>query len=107
MRRIKVKKWKETDREGIVLDMDTLKLLSGLVGMKKPENIPKGIDKFRLFGRIAKAFDKAEKSGVLELEELEYSFLKETVESDILGPWAMNPEVLEAVELFMEAEEVK
>jgi len=107
MRKIEIKKWTEQDREGNPIEADTLKLLNSLVGMKKPEEIPRGIDKFRLFGRLAKAFDKAEKSGVLELEELEYSFLKKTIETDIFGPWAMNPKILEAVELFMDAEEVK
>ena len=107
MRKIKIKKWTEKDRQGNDVEADTLTLLNSLVSLMKPEEIPRGYDQFRLFGRIGKAFDKAEKTGFLEVEELEYSFLKKTIESQVIGPWAMNPDILEAVELFMDAEEVK
>jgi len=107
MRKIEIKKWVEKDREGNTTEVDTLVLLNSLVSGKKPEEVPRGIDKFRLFGRLAKAFDKAAKTRILELEEVDYSFLKKIMENDILGPWAMNPKILEAVEIFMNAEEGK
>ena len=106
MRKIEVKKWKainEATREEF--EENTLTALNVLIAGQKPEDIPRGIDKFRLFGRLGKAFDKAEKSGVLELEESDYSFIKKAVEANVPSVWAMHAEIGPAIEAFLNAEE--
>jgi len=103
MRKVKIEKWKAKDREGKEYDESLLTVLNVLINNKKPEEMPRGLDKFRTFSRLIKAFDKAEKSGVLELEETDYKFLKESVEKDIPSIWGANENVSKAVEAFLDA----
>ena len=115
MRKIKIKSWKAkvpefgTDGKTIVgakeVDENLLIALNNLIAAKKPEEIPRGLDKFRLFNRISKAFYKADKTKVLELEEADYSFLKQSIEKDIPSTWGMNENLNAAVEEFMKSEE--
>lgn len=114
MRKINIKTWKAqvpvVDDSGKVIgskegDEDLLTALNNLIGAKKPEDVPRGLDKFRLFGRLSKAFSKADKSKVLQLEEADYSFLKETIEKDVPSTWGMSENILNAVEEFMSAEQ--
>jgi hypothetical protein len=105
MRRIKIEKWKSKNPSGSEADEDLLVVLNVLIGNKRPEEVPRGLDKFRLFNRVTKAFEKADKTGVLELEEFDYSFLKETIEKDIPCVWGMNPSISKAVEEFLNAKQ--
>ena len=82
-----------------------LDALNVLIGNKKPEEMPKGIDHFRTFNRLSKAFEKAEKSKVLELEESDYSFLKTSIEKDTPASWGMNLSISEAIEDFLSAKQ--
>ena len=103
MRKIGIKIWKAKDSNGKDYDESLLSVFNVLMLSKKPEEIPKGLDNFRLMSRIAKAFDKAENTKILELEEADYSFLKKTIESDIPSIWGTNNNILEAVTAFLEA----
>ena len=115
MRKIKIKTWKAAipefaeDGKTIIgkkeLKENLLVAFNNLIAAKRPEEVPRGIEKFQIFGKIAKAFDKAEEMGVLELEDREYKFLKETVEKDIPATWAMNRNISEAITNFLEAKE--
>ena len=67
--------------------------------------MPRALDNFRLFGRLSKAFEKADEKGVLELEEVDYSFLKNMLETDTPAAWGMNENILEAVEEFLNAKQ--
>jgi len=112
MRKIKLEKWKSrvpVYSEGKATgqfeekDEDLLIALNVLIANKKPEEMPRGLDKFRTFGRLAKAFDKAIESRVLELEETEYKFLKDEIEKSIPSTWGLNENIMKAVESFLEA----
>jgi hypothetical protein len=103
MRKIKVAKWKATNSDGTEIEETLLSALSVLISMKKPEDIPRGLDKFRLYGRLAKAFESAETSGILQLEEAEYKFLKDTIEKDIPSIWGSNKDISEAINSFLDA----
>ena len=117
MRKIKIETWKSkvpvygTDGQTVVdtkeQDEDLLTVLNALIVNKKPEEMPKGLDNFRLFGRLSKAFEKADETKVLELEEGDYSFLKGIVEKDTPASWGMNENILKAVELFLNAGEAE
>ena len=117
MRKIKLDKWKsnvpkfdsagnptgETEEK----DEDLLTALNVLIANKKPEEMPRGLDKFRTFGRLSNAFEKADKSRVLELEEVDYKFLKDEMESSIPSAWGMNANISNAIEGFLAVEEQK
>ena len=105
MRKIKVEKWTAKNAEGKEVDENILNVLNVLISNKKPEELPRGLDKFRLYGRISKAFEKADKSGTLQLEEADYTFLKKMIESDVVSIWGTNPNISKAVEDFIEAKE--
>jgi hypothetical protein len=114
MRKIKIKKWSANvpirNANGEVtgskqIDEDLLIALNVLVGMKDQQTMPKGIDKFRIFTKIAESFDKAVKAGVLELEDREYTFLKETIEREIPSSWGLNKDLSVAIMEFLEAKD--
>lgn len=98
MKRISVLKWKEGE-----VEVDTLKALTILMNMKDPQKMPKGLDKFRLYSRIDKAFKEAETAGTIELEETDYAFLKKTIEEEIPSTWGFNKDVTKAIDEFLEA----
>lgn len=114
MRKIKIETWKsrvpvmgedgKPTGEFNMMDETLLTALNVLIGNKKPEDMPRGLDKFRIFNRLSKAFDKADKTKMLELEEVDYKFLKETIEKDIPSAWGMNQNVSKAIESFLEAD---
>ncbi len=105
MRKIKLDKWKSKDLDGKDIDEDLLMALNVLIANKKPEDMPRGLDKFRTFSRLSKAFEKADKSRVLELEEADYKFLKDEIESSVPSSWGMNANISKAIEEFLEAKE--
>ena len=105
MRKIKIEKWISNGPDGKV-DEDILKALSIVISAKDPRELPKGIEKFRIFGRISKAFENAIKTNELVLEESDYDFLKNSIVRDVPSVWAMNHKLREAIENFMAAEEI-
>lgn len=114
MRKTKIETWKAKvpvrDHEGKIIgtedqDENLLTAFNVLIANKKPEEMPRGLDKFRTFSRLVKAFDKADKSGVLELEETDYIFLKKEIESNIPSVWGMNENLMKAVESFLESKD--
>jgi len=105
MRKIQIKSWKAKGLDGKENDEDLTNVLSVLISNKKPEEIPRGIDNFRLFGRIVKAFDKAKKDKVLELEEAEYNFIKNDMDKEVPATWGANKNISEAIESFLDAKQ--
>lgn len=102
MRKIEVKSWKVKDQTGKEIDESLLSILSVLVTSKSPDQLPKGYAAFTLFRRLAKAFEDAEKSKVLLLDEDVYMFLRNIVEKDLPSNWGGSPQIYEAITLFME-----
>ena len=114
MRKIKIDTWKAKipikDKEGNItdskeVDENLLIAFNMLLGSKNPEELPKGLEKFRIFGKLSEAFDKADKANVLEVEDREYNFLKELIETDIPSAWGMNKNLSNAVNNFLESKE--
>ena len=102
MREIQVKKWKEGEQEASLLSA-----INVIIASKKPSELPRGIDKFRIFGRIGRAFDAAEESAILRLEETDYMFLKDIIMDDIPSQWALNKDISDAVNDFLDAEKME
>jgi len=107
LREIEIKEWKSKNLEGKEVDEDFIKVLKVLVNTQKPEKMIRGIDKFMMFGRIGVAFEEAKSIGILKIEEAEYEFLKKIIEKEIPSQWAIKKEVLESVEIFMEAKKLE
>lgn len=106
MRRIEVKKWSEPTANGVV-EQNTLKMLEVVFTYVPDKDIPKGFKHFSSFARIGDAFKKAEITGLLELEEAEYKLLKDMVERFVPAGWALNQGIADAVNSFVNADEVK
>lgn len=106
MRKIKLFSWKEPDPKnpGKLKEVDLVEVLKVLINNRDPHKMPRGIDQHRFFGRLGKAFEKAEEKRVLELDEADYSQLKKIVEEDVDGAWGMHKDINKAIEDFMGAE---
>jgi len=105
MRKINISEWTVRDAEGKEGKENLLQVLSILVTNKKPEELPRGLEQFKLFNKLVKAFEKAEATKVLELEEKEYQFLKNTIDRDIPSIWGTNASIVSAIDLFYNAKE--
>ncbi len=105
MRKIQIGSWKTLDPEGKEYEETQLTALNVLIANKKPEDMPRGLDKFRIFNKLSKAFEKAAETGELVIEENEYRFIKDMMNTDIPSIWGTNPNISEAIERFLEAEE--
>ena len=112
MRRIEIKTWKAKvpvrDETGKITgtkdeDENLLSAFNVLIANKDPKDMPRGLDKFRTFGRLSKAFEKADETGFLELEEADYKFLKDSIEKDVPASWGMNENIMKAMEEFLDA----
>lgn len=105
MRKIKLVEWNidgakpgEKDKE------DLAQVLQALMKMIPVQNMPRGFDQFRTFNKIHKAFDNAEKSRELILEDAEYSFIKNLVTNFIPAHWSILEKRMEEMEKFMNLE---
>lgn len=105
MRKIQVIEWTVKTAEGTEAKENLLQVLSVLVTNKKPEELPKGLEQFKLFNKLTKAFEKAEQTKVLELEDTEYKFLKNTIDRDIPSVWGANKNIVAAINSFYNAVE--
>jgi hypothetical protein len=103
MRKIILNKWKAKLPDGTEVEENIVSALNALIALKNPEKVPRGLDKFRLYSKLVKAFDTAEVSGILELGEDEYKFLKESIENDIPSVWGTNQDISSAIESFLDA----
>lgn len=105
MRKITLENWKAISRDGKEVEESLIQLISALLSNKRPEEMPRGMEKFRLFSRLHKIFENAEKTKEMLLEEADYKFIKETIEKDIPSIWGTNPSISSAIESFMNAKE--
>lgn len=102
MKEIEVVKWKVKHPEtGEEIEESILTLIDLLISNKKPEDLPKGLESFRIFHRISIAFENAEKMGKLSLEDKDYEFIKGMFEKDMPGQLGFNKNIVEAVENFL------
>jgi len=111
MRKIKVEKWKasypkiengkvvgqEEKEENLLIALNRLTVNARNTGL----------DQFRIFSRIGKNFDDAEKTGYLKLEEGDYGFLKQIIERDVPSAWGLSNKISHAINLFLDAKEEK
>ena len=107
MRKIKIVEWEEIGSDGKPEKITTLTVLKQFLMMAKPEQLPRGFDKFRSYRKIDQAFEKAEKdpNKMIELEDAEYEFLKKIGNDVMPAAWALNKSVAPVIEEFMDAKQ--
>lgn len=105
MIKIPIKKWSVQNSEGKEIEENLLMALNVLVSNTKPEDLPRGFEQFKLFRKLIHAFEDAQKTNILSLEHKEYVFLKNIVSKEIPMQWAGNENIVEAIELFMNAKD--
>lgn len=103
MREIKLFSWDEKNAEGKTEKINLVNVLKLLLTARDPQKMPRGIDQHRLFRRLDLAFEKAEETQVLKLEEADYSQLKKIIDEDIPATWGLNKDISKAIEDFLEA----
>ncbi len=104
MKTIMVTKWTEKsmiDGQIEEVEVDVTTAISSLINSRDPQSIPKGFDMFRMFHRISLAFEKSKTSGTIELDDIDYDFIKKTILSDIPSQWGQNINIVNAIEEFM------
>jgi hypothetical protein len=104
MRKVKINVWSSNLPDGSKDEESLLSALNMLVGLQTQE-ISKGISGFQSFIRIREAFEKAEVSGYLELEEPEFLILHNLVEKDIPSQWGLNKDLSDAFMIFLNAKQ--
>lgn len=103
--KIKLVHWTESTPRGKETKLSTVDLLESILKNIKPEQVPRGLDAFRQHGRLSKAFANAKKGEkFIELDDVDYAYIKQLIETSIVGPLASIPEVVEAVDEFLAAE---
>ena len=107
MKVIKVQVWKATNPEGKEVEETTINMLESLLSVARPEEMPRGLEQYKLFARISKAIDEAGKTKILRLEDNDYEFMKGIIEKNIPAVWATNKNLSQAVESILEAKEGK
>lgn len=105
MRKIPIENWKE-NVNGNTVDTNLLLAINAILTCQASKDIT-GFTNFRTYVRIGDACDKADKTNVLELEEADYEFLKKKFENNIPAAWGLNPDIVKAIDEFMNAQEIK
>lgn len=105
MREIKLNFWGGPDEKGKIVQESMIDVINVLINSKDPKQMPIGLDKFLLFGRLSKAFSKAKETNILILEETDYSFVEKMIKTDVPASWGLNPEILKNIQEFLEVKE--
>lgn len=111
MRKIKVEPWKSLapnkDGQQVEVKESILDVLITLLTNLKSEDMPRGIEYFRIFKNISDAIEVAEKTNELIFEEREYDFIKGLLEENVLPSWALNPNIFNAITDFLSLEKIE
>lgn len=106
---INVGKWMETAKnakgEMVEQEATLVYALQTLINNLRAEKMPRGFEKFKIFSKLYKAFEEADKTDVLVLEDREYKFLKTTINEEIPAQWGARPDIMEAFQAFMDAKD--
>lgn len=106
MREVKVRRWSVKDSEGKVRKESTIDVIEGLMRNTDPREAPKGWDQFRLYNKIKKAIDAADKTNVLKMEDDVYIFIKALVEKGVPAQWGLNDDIYGVIDDIMNAKSV-
>ena len=107
MKVIKLFKWQAQNAEGNMVEDGSINMIEMLLSSAPPQELPRGLEQYKLFARLSTAFEKAKTKDTLELEDADYDLMKGIIERNIPAIWATNKDLSKAVEAVLAAEEVK
>ena len=107
MKKIRLFKWSAQTPEGSTVEDNSINMIEMLLSSAPAQELPRGLEQYKLFARLSAAFEKAKTKDTLELEDADYNLMKGIIEKNIPAIWATNKDLSKAVESVLEAEEVK
>lgn len=100
MKKMQIGAWSAVLADGKKSDESLVTVLSYIISVSA-ESLPNGMEQFRFLRRMAEAFDSAEKTKTIELEDKDHELLKGLLEKNIPPRWALSKDISKVVEEFM------
>jgi hypothetical protein len=100
MKKFQIRSWEGVLPDGKKTQESLVSVLSYIISVSA-NNLPNGMEQFRCLRRMAEAFDNAEKTKTLELEDKDHTLLKDLLEKNIPPRWALSKDIAGVVEEFM------
>jgi len=102
MKKMQVVKWQvksangeNVGREESIVDVNT-NVLS-----RASNSMGSGIDQFRFIHRVSEGFDKAEKTGMLEIEDTDYAKITDLMKNNMPAGFGFSKDIYSSVENFL------
>lgn len=102
---MKYNEWIEKDQDGKDQVVNLTGLVNYLINNKNPNEMPRGLDKFKIFSKLVNVFEKGKENKEYVFEEEEYKFVKNLIEKDIPSQWGLNKDILGTINEFLNAKE--
>jgi len=107
MRKIRIYQWNEkSPQSGKEEDVDTRILITNMVKGIPPQNIPRGLDNFRIMLSLHESLEKSKGKEYLNLEENVYKFLEDNCLTNIPAVWGMMDDISLAILAIVDAEQI-
>ena len=99
MRRIKIMKWKEPSRDDPdeKIEVDTCSLIQNMVRQVPPNQLPTGLDAFKIMRSLDLSLKTAKGKEYLELEDNIFDWLDKNCFVNIPAVWGLMDEVAMAI----------
>lgn len=104
VRKIAMLEWKERNREGKEVAMDTTEFIKNLFASIPLDKMPRGVDAFELVRDMSKSLDASKGKDFVILEEDSWKYLEKEAFPYIPGKWAFVPGLSDAVHSLIKAE---
>ena len=101
MKSMQIGGWTVVLADGKKQNENLLTVLSFIIN-NSAEDLPNGMEQFRFLQRVAVAFDEAEKTKVLKLEDKDHQVLVGLLEKNIPSRWALSKDISAIVEEFLD-----
>lgn len=99
MRKIKIMKWAEPNRNNLddMVEVDTCVLIQNMVRAVPPQQLPTGIDAFELMRGLHHSLKSAKGKEFLHLEDNVFEWLEKNCFTTIPAVWGLMDEVAQAI----------
>lgn len=102
MKSMKIVKWqaKGLDGKDSGVEQSIIDVIS-IVLSKASQSMGSGIEQFRFIHRISEVFDKAEKTGVLEMDDSDYNKMADLIKNNLPSGLGFSQDIYSGVEDFL------
>ena len=102
MKKMNVVKWKVMDMNGKDNGVEQSIINVITIALSKASNsMGSGIEQFRFIHRVSEAFDRAEKTGILEIEDTDYAKITDLMKNNMPAGFGFSKDIYSAVENFL------